>query len=34
VLEAVVWAGYVGVVLTCFLLPGRTRSGAVAATAA
>jgi high-affinity iron transporter len=34
VLEAVVWVGYVVVVLTCFLLPGRTRSDSMAASAA
>lgn len=34
VLEAAVWVGYVAVVLTCFLLPGRVRSGSVAASAA
>jgi high-affinity iron transporter len=34
VLEATVWVGYVVVVLTCFLLPGRSRSGSVAASAA
>ena len=34
VLEAVVWVGYVGVVLTCFLLPGRARSAPMAASTA
>lgn len=34
VLEATVWVGYVVVVLTCFLLPGRARADAVAASAA
>ena len=34
VLEAVVWVGYVLVVLTCFLLPGRTRTAAVATSTA
>jgi high-affinity iron transporter len=34
VLEATVWVGYVAVVLTCFLLPGRARADAVAASAA
>jgi high-affinity iron transporter len=34
VLQAVVWAGYVVVVLTCFLLPGRTRAATVAASTA
>lgn len=34
VLEAVVWVGYVVVVLSLFLLPGRTRTSPVAASAA